>query len=75
MEIESYKASHEYVKEALAQNNKIAFPIDIHRDDQRKKVTTKVINGKSYARLYFIIGMENEGRAENEKLQEQSIVI
>ena len=65
---QSYKASHEYVKEALAQNNKIAFPIDIHRDDQRKKVTTKVINGKSYARLYFIIGMENEGRAENEKI-------
>lgn len=65
---QSYKASHEYVKEALAQNNKIAFPIDIHRDDQRKKVTKKVINGKSYARLYFIIGMENEGRAENEKI-------
>ncbi len=42
---QSYTASHGYVSEALAQNNKITFPIDIHRDDQRKKVTTKVING------------------------------
>ncbi|KFN04462.1 stage II sporulation protein P [Bacillus clarus] len=65
---QAYKASHGYVKEALAQNDKIMFPIDIHRDDQRKAVTTKVINGKSYARLYFIIGMENEGRAANEKI-------
>ena len=65
---QAYKASHGYVKEALAQNKEIAFPIDIHRDDQRKNVTTKVINGKSYARLYFIIGMENEGREENMKI-------
>ncbi|MDM5154612.1 stage II sporulation protein P [Bacillus sp. DX1.1] len=65
---QAYKASHGYVKETLAQNKKIMFPIDIHRDDQRKKVTTKVINGKSYARLYFIIGMENEGRTNNEKI-------
>lgn len=65
---QAYKASHGYVKETLAQNNKIAFPIDIHRDDQRKKVTTKVINGKSYARLYFIIGMENGNHTENEKI-------
>lgn len=65
---QAYKASHGYVKEALAQNKQIVFPIDIHRDDQRKNVTTKVINGKSYARLYFIIGMENEGREENMKI-------
>ncbi|ENQ3080949.1 stage II sporulation protein P [Bacillus multifaciens] len=65
---QAYKASHGYVKEALTQNKEIAFPIDIHRDDQRKNVTTKLINGKSYARLYFIIGMENEGREENMKI-------
>ncbi|WP_459501149.1 stage II sporulation protein P [Bacillus sp. C1] len=65
---QAYTASHGYVKEALAQNDKIMFPIDIHRDDQRKNVTTKVINGKSYARLYFIIGMENKGHSQNEKI-------
>ena len=65
---QAYKASHGYVKEALLQNKNIIFPIDIHRDDQPKKVTTKVINGKSYARLYFIIGMENKGRSNNEKI-------
>ncbi|PEY34645.1 stage II sporulation protein P [Bacillus cereus] len=65
---QAYTASHGYVKEALAQKDKIMFPIDIHRDDQRKNVTTKVINGKSYARLYFIIGMENKGRSHNEKI-------
>ncbi|WP_410982305.1 stage II sporulation protein P [Bacillus cereus] len=65
---QAYSASHGYVKEALAKNDNIMFPIDIHRDDQRKNVTTKVINGKSYARLYFIIGMENKGRSHNEKI-------
>ncbi|MEN1935833.1 stage II sporulation protein P [Paenibacillus sp. 102] len=65
---QAYTASHGYVKEALGQNDKIMFPIDIHRDDRRKNVTTKVINGKSYARLYFIIGMENKGRSHNEKI-------
>ena len=33
--------------------------MDLHRDDARKNITTKNINGKNYARLYFILGREN----------------
>lgn len=65
---DSYKGSREVLKEALAQQNDIAFPIDIHRDDQRKNATTKVINGKSYARLYFILGRENPQFEKNKEI-------
>lgn len=67
----SYAVSRGVVKEAFAQNESIAFPIDIHRDSARKDVTTKVINGKSYARLYFIIGMGNANRNENIKITKE----
>lgn len=68
---QAYDASRGYVKEALAQNEDIAFPVDIHRDSATKEKTTKVINGKSYARLYFIIGMDNQGRDENIKITKE----
>ncbi|MBO9128956.1 stage II sporulation protein P [Bacillus sp. 165] len=61
----SYNASREVVEEAMAQDKNITYLIDIHRDDRRKKETTKVINGKSYARLYFIVGMENKQYEQN----------
>ncbi|MFH3698396.1 stage II sporulation protein P, partial [Acinetobacter baumannii] len=32
----------------------------IHRDSSRKPLTTKMINGKSYGRLYFVVGKENK---------------
>ncbi|KEK20001.1 stage II sporulation protein P [Bacillus manliponensis] len=67
----SYDASRGIVKEAIAQNENITFPVDIHRDSATKEKTTKVINGKPYARLYFIIGMENAGRNENIKITKE----
>jgi stage II sporulation protein P len=39
--------------------------IDIHRDDARKALTTKMIHNKSYARLYFIVGMESKNNQRN----------
>ncbi|WP_069203020.1 stage II sporulation protein P [Bacillus testis] len=61
----SYDISGEIVKAASAQNTKMQYFIDVHRDAARKKLTTKVINGKSYARLYFIIGKENKDYQKN----------
>jgi len=62
----SYKYSRQAVKTALAQNTKLTYLLDIHRDSQRHKTTTAEINGVSYAQLYFIIGHENKNWRENE---------
>ncbi|AOZ91753.1 stage II sporulation protein P [Paenibacillus crassostreae] len=62
----SYKYSREAVKTALAQNDKITYLLDIHRDSQRHDKTTTVINGVSYAQMYFIIGHENKQWRQNE---------
>ncbi|WP_186576460.1 stage II sporulation protein P [Aquibacillus kalidii] len=53
---QSYDASRPVVKEALAQNKDIQYVFDIHRDSQRKDVTTKEFDGKKYARIAFVVG-------------------
>lgn len=62
----SYKYSRMTVKAAMAQNDGLEMMIDIHRDSQRHGKTTAVIDGKSYAQVYFIIGRANENWKENE---------
>lgn len=61
----SYKLSSEIVKEVSSNNPDLRYYIDIHRDSARRDKTTKEINGKSYARLYFIIGKENKDYHKN----------
>ncbi|WP_256941194.1 stage II sporulation protein P [Bacillus sp. EAC] len=61
----SYKMSRVIVQEALAQDKNLNYLIDIHRDDQRRKVTTIDIDGKKYAKLYFVVGVENKNYKKN----------
>ncbi|WP_307847811.1 stage II sporulation protein P [Metabacillus bambusae] len=62
----AYTVSGTIVDEAVvAKNNELDYFIDIHRDSARKNITTKTINGKSYARLYFVVGREHENYLEN----------
>ncbi|MEW4325769.1 stage II sporulation protein P [Rossellomorea marisflavi] len=65
---ESYKLSRGLVQEAIAQDEDLNYIIDVHRDSQPKKVTTKTINGKAYARLFFIVGKENKNYEKNLKI-------
>ena len=53
------------VKEATATNKDLTYAIDIHRDALRKEKTTINIQGKSYARLVFVIGKANPNYEEN----------
>nr|WP_255437523.1 stage II sporulation protein P [Thalassobacillus sp. CUG 92003] len=53
---ESYVYSRGLVKEALAQNENMSYLIDIHRDSQPAEITTKKIDGKNYARIFFVVG-------------------
>jgi stage II sporulation protein P len=64
----SYKLSRGLVQEAMAGNHDLAFNIDIHRDSLRKSKTTVQINGKSFARLDFIVGEENPNFKQNLEL-------
>ncbi|MFS0615926.1 stage II sporulation protein P [Lederbergia ruris] len=53
---QSYIASREVAVEALQQNKGIDLVFDLHRDAARKNATTTEIDGKSYAKVMFIIG-------------------
>ena len=64
----SYTASRPIVESAMASNRNLNYMIDIHRDSQRKGVTTIKIGDKSYAKLAFVIGGDNPTADKNEKL-------
>ena len=64
----AYQYSRGLVQEAMADNSDLKFMIDIHRDSQRRKVTTATINNKSYARLDFIVGTANPNYKQNLEL-------
>jgi stage II sporulation protein P len=61
----SYKMSRLVVQDDLENDKNLNYLIDIHRDDARRDVTTQVINGKSYAKLYFVVGVENKNYKKN----------
>lgn len=62
---QSYAVSRESVVEALGQNKQLQLMFDIHRDAQRKHVTTKEIKGQSYAKVMFVIGSGNPNYMKN----------
>lgn len=67
----SYDASREVVEAAVTGNRDLTYLIDIHRDSRRRKDTTKTINGKTYAKLAFVIGAENPNYEKNLKLAKE----
>ncbi|MCM3597204.1 stage II sporulation protein P [Metabacillus idriensis] len=62
----SYNLSGEIVQATAKIEGDLEYYIDIHRDSARKKSTTKTINGKDYARLYFVIGKGHAAYEKNE---------
>lgn len=62
---QSYSLSREIVQEVMGQEKSIQYLIDIHRDSQPKNITTMNIKGKSFARLFFVVGKENKNYEEN----------
>ncbi|MDR7001333.1 stage II sporulation protein P [Neobacillus niacini] len=75
----SYTLSREIVQEAMVREKSIHYLIDIHRDSQSKSVTTINIKGKPFARLFFVVGKENQyydknlhlAKELNKKLEEK----
>lgn len=62
----AYAMSGDIVEAAVSdKENDLTYFIDIHRDSARKHLTTKNINGKDFARLYFVVGKEHNKYLEN----------
>lgn len=65
---QSYIASRDVVKDAMATNNDLQFSFDLHRDSIPRNKTTKEIKGKPYARIMIVVGEEYESYKKNMKL-------
>lgn len=62
---QSYRASRDIVKEALATNKDIQYVFDLHRDSMRRDITTVTIDGVDYAKIMIVIGKENPNYKKN----------
>lgn len=67
----SYGKSRKMVQAVMKQNEDITYLIDIHRDSLRRNKTTLTYDGKSYARLAFIVGKSSKNYEENLQLARQ----
>ncbi|MCM3596748.1 stage II sporulation protein P [Metabacillus idriensis] len=61
----SYQVSRESVKNVLIKNNRIQMVFDIHRDAQKRDVTTLNIEGMDYAKIAFTISSDNKNYEQN----------
>lgn len=67
----SYKVTKSFLEEAVKIYPSLNFFIDVHRDSVKKEISTVEINKKSYARILFIVGLENKDYEKNLKLTEE----
>lgn len=61
----SYKASRVYLEETASNYGTLKYFIDVHRDDIPYKSSVAEIDGKSYAKVMFVIGSDNERYSQN----------
>lgn len=61
----SYKASRIFILDKKSKYNSLKYFIDIHRDSVEKNITTTNINGKNYAKILFVVGLEHNNYKEN----------
>ncbi|MEN1970238.1 stage II sporulation protein P [Lentibacillus sp. N15] len=68
---DSYNFSRETVEKVMADNKSLNYFIDIHRDSQRKDVTTATINEKPYAKVFFTVGVVHKDYKKNLQFAEE----
>ena len=61
----SYKASRILMEDSITKYPSLKYFIDIHRDSLTRDKTTIEIDGKKYAKVIFIVGLENPNYQEN----------
>ena len=67
----SYKASRTLLEESILKYPSLKYFIDIHRDSLSHDKTTISINNKDYAKVIFLIGLENPKHEENLEFTEK----
>jgi stage II sporulation protein P len=65
---DSYKASRIFILDAKSKYDTLEYYIDIHRDSIKKDVGTKRIKGKDYAKILFVVGLDNPNYGPNLEL-------
>ena len=66
----SYLASRYFINAAKEEYPSLKYFIDIHRDSVSKNISTISIDGKSYARILFVVGLEHKDYKKNLKTME-----
>ena len=61
----SYKASRVYLEDVKKSYPSLEVFIDVHRDSLKKDRTSVTIGDKDYAKIIFLIGLENSNYQEN----------
>lgn len=61
----SYVASRYYIEDAINKNPSLNFFIDLHRDALSKANSTTNIDGKNYAKVLFVVGLEHANYQKN----------
>ena len=67
----SYKASRILLENAIVSYPTLKYFIDIHRDSLEKDRTYIQIEGREYAKVLFIVGLENPNYEENLEFTEK----
>lgn len=62
---DSYKASRFYLLETLNNNPNLELIIDLHRDSLKHDAATTTIDGKDYAKVLFVVGLEHDNYKDN----------
>ena len=68
---ESYRASRILLEESIVKYPTLKYFIDIHRDSLEREKTTYQLNDKDYAKIIFIVGLENKNYQNNLELTER----
>lgn len=61
----SYKVIRSMMENAKKNNPTLKYYIDLHRDSLTRDKTTLTVDSKSYAKILFIVGLENSNYQEN----------
>ena len=65
---DSYKVSRTLLENKKKEYDSLTYFLDIHRDSVNGSITTTEINGVKYAKVMFVLGLENANYLENKKV-------
>lgn len=67
----SYKVTRLLLDDIFNKNPSLKYFIDVHRDSAKKSATTATIGGREYAKILFVVGLENNNYRLNLNMMEE----